>query len=111
MGSIAKNDSAKINRKQTLYNAIPNFFWSILAFVPVTIYCYRYFDLQLLLIFLAISFIGLFIPNAWLDKLQLSRSTTLYKKLRVPLINEIAQNGALLTRTSVKNIPLTKIFA
>lgn len=102
------SDSVKIRRLRDLYNAVPNFFWSAVCLIPVYLFCYRFIELKLIYIFLGISFLPAFFPNSFLLKIQLSRTTKVYKKLGVNTINRIAQNGEIVNRLIRKQFPQYK---
>jgi len=98
-------DSAKLRKLQNLYNSIANLIWSVLGLTPVSVFCYNHIELKLLYIFLGISFLPIFFPNSFFDKIQLGKTTTIYKKLGVPFINKIAQNGDIINRLIRKKFP------
>jgi len=77
---------------------IPNITWSVLNLVPISIYCYSSVDLKSLYISIAISVIPGFLPNSFYDNLQIGRTTRLYKRLGVGIVNKLAQNGAIINR-------------
>jgi len=62
-------DSAKLRKLQNLYNSIANLIWSVLGLTPVSVFCYNYIELKLLYIFLGISFLLIFFPNSFFDKI------------------------------------------
>ena len=100
---------AKIKRLQSLYNAVPNTIWSLLGFVPVSVFCYKHTEPKFIYIFSAISIIPLFLPNIFFDKIQISKSTALYKKLGILFINRFAQNGAIINGLIKKQFPDFKV--
>jgi len=63
------------------YNAVPSVLWSVLAFGPVVLYCYRYVARPGLWWLVGISLLAYAWPAAWLRHLQLSRRTTPYQQL------------------------------
>jgi hypothetical protein len=76
-------------------NAVPSVVWSVLAFGPVVLYCYRYVAPAGLWAFVGVSLLAYAWPGAWLRRLQLSRHAAVYRQLRVPLVGRFAQGGAL----------------
>ena len=102
-------DSAKHRKLQNLYNLMPNLVWSILSLTPISIFCYDHIKLKLLYIFLGISILPVFFPNSLFNKMQLGKTTTIYKKLGVPIINKIAQNGDIINRLIRKQFPDFKV--
>jgi hypothetical protein len=91
-------DYKRIQRTAVLYNQLINFFWSVLAFVPVVYFCYLYLPLRLLYIFLGISCLVIFLPTALLNKIQLSQSTNIYKKIGIRFIKKYTQDGDWVNR-------------
>ena len=67
----------------SLYNGAANVFWSLMAFAPVSIFCYRYMGRAWLWAFVAASLIAFVIPASKLSYLELSSTVTTYRKLRV----------------------------
>lgn len=104
---IEKTDEnrAQIRRIRNLYNAIPNFLWSAIGLVPVSVFCYRFMGLKLIWIFLGVSFLPTFFPNLFLVRMQFGRTTKIYKKLGVHRINRIAQDGEIVNRQIRKRFP------
>lgn len=102
-----------MNLKQTVafYNTVPNILWSILNFLPVSILCYRFVELKLLLIFISISFLTVFLPSTFFHKLQLSTSVSWYKKLGVHWINKFTQNGEIINRMVRKKFPEYRVVS
>lgn len=88
-----KQEQKRIEQTAVLYNQLINFFWSILAFVPVVYFCYQYLPLKLLYIFSGISCIVIFLPNSLLNKIQLSQSTKAYTKIGIRFIKKYTQDG------------------
>ena len=101
----------KIKKLQNFYNTVPNIIWSLLGFAPVSVFCYQYMQPALIYIFLAISMIPLLLPNIFLDKIQISKSTGLYKKMGILFINRFAQNGAIINGLIKKQYPDFKVVA
>lgn len=77
------------------YNLSVNLFWSALALVPLTIYCYQFVAIQWLLLFLAPAIVALFLPWRFFAAMQASTAATQYKKMGVHLVNKVSQNGTL----------------
>jgi hypothetical protein len=109
MNQVTEKDSAKLRKLQNSYNLIPNFIWSVLSLTPISVFCYKYIELKLLYVFLAISALPIFFPNSFFDKIQLGKTTTIYKKLGVPIINKIAQNGDIINRHIRRQFPDFKV--
>lgn len=84
---------------------VPSLFWSAAVLVPISMYCYRLLEPKLLWIFLGLSLIPIFLPNAWLDRLRIGRTTKVYKRLGVHLVNKVTQNGELINAWVKKKHP------
>ena len=102
-----------MNLKQTVafYNTVPNIFWSILNFIPVFTFCYRFVDLKLLLVLLSISFLTVLLPNTLFSKIQLSHKIDTYKRLGVHWINQFTQNGDIINRMIRKKFPEYRVVS
>jgi hypothetical protein len=81
-----------------LLNSIPNVFWSLLNLLPASVFCYRYIDLKLLSLLMTISFLPVLIPDSLLNKMQVSKSRLLYKKIGVEFISRFTQNGSMINK-------------
>jgi len=80
----------------SLYNAVANVFWSLLAFAPVSIFCYRFMERAWLWAFVAASFIAWMVPASTLRYLELSSTLTTYRKLGVHRVNHLVQHGTFI---------------
>ena len=91
--------------KVALYNAVPSVVWSVLAFGPVVMYCYRYVAPALLWTFVGVSLLAYAWPAVWLQRLQLSRHAAVYRQLGVPLVGRFAQQGAMVNGLLQRHYP------
>jgi Glycosyl-4,4'-diaponeurosporenoate acyltransferase len=82
----------------SLYNGAVNLFWSLLAFVPVSVFCYRFMERGWLWGFVAISFVACVAPASILRRLSLGSTVKVYRRLGVHWANHAVQNGALINR-------------
>lgn len=76
-------------------NAVPNVFWSVAGFLPISIFCYQYVARPWLYGLLAASLLVYAVPVAWFRYWQLSSGPARYRRLGVPLVNELTQHGGL----------------
>jgi len=90
---------------------IPNLIWTALFLTPITIFCYDYVPARTIYILLGISLIPIFFPNAFFDKMQLSKSTRWYRRIGVKYVSALAQNGALVNRILRKKYPTFKVVS
>lgn len=81
-----------------LYNTVPNVVWSVLAFLPLFVFCYTHLPLNLVLVFCGISLVPALLPNRFFDKIQLAKDPFTYKKLGVGLVLRLSQNGAIINK-------------
>lgn len=93
------------------YNAVPNVLWSVLAFGPLALCCYRYVGPPWLYGFGAASLLAYAWPAAWLRRLQLSSRVAVYQRLRVPALNRFTQQGALVTALLRRRYPQYRVLA
>lgn len=89
---------SRAGRAHALYNAMANTGWSLIGFAPVFIYCYQQLRIEKLIAFTVLAFIPIFLPRAWLQKLQLSNERGWYERLGIHHINKWTQNGTLIKR-------------
>ena len=95
-----KGDKKSIDVKRTaaIYNMVPNLLWSAVCLIPLTVFCYTWLDIYLLLLFIGCSILPVFLSNAAIDRLQVANSPRTYKQLGVALIQRFTQNGAIINR-------------
>jgi len=108
---MIESNLKKIKQLQNSYNAVINFFWSLLALYPLTVFCYMYVERKWIWIYLGISLFPLFLPNSFLHAIQLSKTTRLYKKWGVHFIGKLAQNGYFINTLIRKKYPGYKIVS
>jgi hypothetical protein len=87
------------------YNAVPSVLWSVLAFGPLVVCCYRYVERPWLWGFVALSLTAYVWPVAWLRRLQLASSVQVYRRLGVPSISHVTQQGALINSLLRRRYP------
>ena len=92
------------------YNAVPSVLWSVLAFGPVVLYCYRYVAQPALWASVGLSLLAYAWPAAWLRRLQLSRQAALYRRLRVPLLGRFTQQGGLVNGLLRRRYPAYRVL-
>lgn len=110
MHNYSGQELSKLKRLLIWYNMIPNVVWSVLNLVPISIYCYNMVDRRSLYIFIGLSIIPGFFPNSFYDRIQVGRTTRIYKKLGVGFINKLAQNGAIINHVVRKKFPGYKMI-
>ena len=101
----SKQEAARVKQRLALYNMVPNVLWSVINLVPLSFFCYSLLPLPTLYIFIGISLVPFFLPNSFLDKVQLARSAAVYKKLGVGMVNKLSQNGIIVNRLMRKKYP------
>jgi Glycosyl-4,4'-diaponeurosporenoate acyltransferase len=77
-------------------NAAPNVFWSTLAFVPLSIFCYQLMERFWLYAFGLLSLSAYIVPTSWFRHLELSSKPTVYRRLGVAWVNRFVQDGTLI---------------
>ena len=80
----------------SVYNTIANVFWSLLAFAPVSVFCYRFMGRPWLLTFVVVSLLPLMLPTSTLSFLELSSTVRTYRNLGVHWVNHFVQHGTLI---------------
>jgi hypothetical protein len=110
MSNYSDRDLARIKRLLNRYNMIPNVVWSVLNLFPIATYCYNKVDHRSLYIFMALSVLPGFFPNSFYDRIQLGRTTRIYKRVGVGIVNKIAQNGTIINHLVRKKFPGYKMI-
>lgn len=93
-----------------VYNAVPNVLWSVLAFGPLVVCCYRYVERPWLWGFAAVSLSAYAWPAAWLRRLQLSPHVAAYRRLGVPSLGRFTQQGALVNGLLRRRYPHYRVL-
>jgi hypothetical protein len=92
------------------YNAIPNFFWSVLHLGPVTVFCFTEMSPVWAYIFLGASILPGLAPDSFFDRIQLGRSAGIYKKIGIMVIRKYSQDGDLINRRIQQRFPGYKVI-
>lgn len=108
---MKKNSITQINRTRDIYNMLANLIWSVPAFLPVCIYGYDYLAPAEILIFSGISFLFLFFPQSFLNRIQSGRSKRFYKRSGVLFINKFVQNGKIINSLLQRKYPGYKVIS
>lgn len=82
----------------SVYNGVVNLLWSLLAFAPVSIFCFRFMERAWLWTFVAASAVGFIMPASTLRYLELGSTVTIYRRLGVPWVNHFVQHGTLVNQ-------------
>jgi hypothetical protein len=89
----------------SVYNAAANVFWSVLAFAPVSVFCYRFMGRPWLSAFVVVSLLPLMVPTSTLRFLELSSTVRTYRKLGVHWVNHFVQHGTLINNLLRQKYP------
>jgi hypothetical protein len=89
----------------SVYNAAANVFWSVLAFAPVSVFCYRFLSRPWLWAFVVVSLLPLIVPSSTLRSLELSSAVRTYRKLGVHRVNHFVQRGTLINNLLRQKYP------
>ena len=90
---------------------IPNLFWTVVFLMPITVFCYTFITPKTISILIGVSFIPIFFPNSFFDKIQLSRKADWYKKIGVRYINTVTQNGSMINKILKRKYPDFKVVS
>jgi hypothetical protein len=99
------HDLPRIKHALAWYNMIPNLFWSILNLVPISVFCYKYINLKILLVFICLSLLTVFLPKSFFQAIQLGKTITIYNRIGVRFINKFTQNGDIINSLIRKRFP------
>lgn len=111
MSIVNKKETAKIKIRIAWYNIIPSLFWSILCLTPISIFCYTHMSLSLLYLFLVTALSAFLLPKTFFDRIQLSKSTSFYKKTGIKFVNKFTQNGEWINALIRKKLPQYKMIS
>ena len=92
------------------YNMIPSLVWSVIHLAPISVYCFMEMDRVWIYIFLGLSASAAFVPNRFLDCIQLSKTTNLYKKIGIITVRRLSQDGDMVNRLIRKKYPEHRII-
>ena len=93
------------------YNMVPNLFWSFLNLVPISVFCYKYINLQFLPILIALSLLTVFMPKSFFQAIQLGQTLVIYNRIGVRFINKFTQNGDIINSLIRKRFPHYKVVS
>lgn len=105
MNPNSDKEQARLKRTLGAYNTIADFLWSGLNLVPVCLFCYNQVERSWLYVFIGVSMLPAFLPNAFLDRMRVGKTAAAYKKLGVSVVNQLAHNGGLINRLVRKRFP------
>ncbi|HUR10225.1 MAG TPA: hypothetical protein VM012_02580 [Flavitalea sp.] len=105
MNTIDLKQAARVRMEIALYNMVPNLFWSLLCITPAAIYCFNEMPEKYLYVSAAISLITIFLPNRFLNQMQIGRTVKFYEKMGVPFINKFSQHGSYINRVIKRKFP------
>lgn len=88
-----------------LYNAVPSVIWSGLSWGPLTVFCYQHMARPWLYGLLGLSVLAYAVPRAWFRHWQLSESAVAYQRVGVPVVNRLAQHGAVVNALIRRRYP------
>lgn len=88
-----------------VYNAVPSIFWSVVHWVPLTLFCYQHLAQPWLYGFVGLSLLAYALPRAWFRYWQLSRQPARYQRLGVALVGRFTQHGSLVNRLIRRQYP------
>src|ERR1700674_2389074 len=88
-----------------VYNAAANVFWSVLAFAPMSVFCYRFMRRPWLSAFVVVSLLPLMVTPSTLRFLELSSTVLTYRKLGVHWANHFVQHGTLINNLLRQKYP------
>ncbi len=91
------------------YNMIVNLFWAILNLMPISVFCYTLMEPLIFSIFLVLSLAPMFFTKPVINKFQIGKTTSVYKRLGVHLVNNVTQNGIIINALVKKKYPEHKI--
>lgn len=100
MPSAGKRPTPVAKIRISLLNALPNMFWSVLCLAPVYWFCSQSMTPVHFYAFGAVSLVPYLLPASLIERLRISSTPTLYRRVGVPFINRFTQDGALVRKIS-----------
>lgn len=89
---------------------IPNLLWTIIHLTPLVIYCYKEMEPLRIYVTLGLSCLTAFLPQFFYNKLQLSPSTAIYKKIGIGWVRRFSQDGDVINKWARKKYPGYKVI-
>ena len=89
---------------------IPNLLWTIIHLTPLVIYCFKEMEPFWMYVTLGLSCLTTFLPQSFYNKLQLSSSTAVYKKIGVGWVRKFSQDGDMINKWARKKYPDYKVI-
>ncbi|RFM29048.1 glycosyl-4,4'-diaponeurosporenoate acyltransferase CrtO family protein [Deminuibacter soli] len=109
MSSQQQTVLQKAGRLAALYNAVPNFFWTILNLTPAVYYFYLYLPLNWLWLIAPLCILPYCFKPALLDKMVISQSRHWYHRLGVHRVQQYVQHGVIINRIIRRRYPAYRI--
>lgn len=101
----SKNSALPSPTVLAFYNAVPSVFWSVVHWVPLTIFCYQHLARPWLPGFVGLSLLAYALPKTWFRYWQLSRQPAPYQRLGVPVAGRLTQHGRLINQLIRRRYP------
>ena len=95
MSPANKNPALPSPAVVAFYNALPSVFWSVVHWVPLTLFCYQHLARPWLVGLVAVSLLAYALPKAWFRYWQLSTRPAAYQRAGVPLAGQLTQHGSV----------------
>jgi hypothetical protein len=83
------------------YNALVSVLWSVLAFSPLYVFCYRFVPRSWLFAFAATSLSAYVLPSSQFRFLELSSRPRAYRRLGVRFFNRFVQDGEFIIESRI----------
>lgn len=97
-------------KASVLYNQLINIGWTLLGFAPVLVFWVKYYQPQLLLLFVVLSLLPFLIPASVLQKFIICRQRSWYIRTGVKIAQGFTQNGAYINRWLRRSAPAYSVI-
>lgn len=105
MPATEKNSALPSPALLAFTNAIPSAFWSVVHWVPLSLFCYRHVARPWLVGLVGVSLLAYALPKAWFRYWQLSSRPAAYQRAGVPLAGQLTQHGSVVNGLIRRHYP------
>ncbi|MDB5119600.1 MAG: hypothetical protein JWN56_818 [Sphingobacteriales bacterium] len=111
METRSKETKVKVQRVVDIYNMVPNLIWSIIALVPLVIFCYQMLNLKSILIIVIVSYIPALLPTSMYSRITFIDNPKLLNRIGLNFFNKFTQNGTFINHLIRKKYPDYKVIS
>ncbi|MDB5012983.1 MAG: hypothetical protein JWQ25_1185 [Daejeonella sp.] len=111
MQTTVKQRELRMKQVIATYNMLPNLIWSILALVPLVIFCNQFMSLKSILISVGVSQLPALLPNSFYSGITFIDKPQFLTKIGLSFFNHFTQSGTLINKLIRKKYPDYKVIS